>query len=68
MSEFKVGVSPLTNRIYAGKVLKSGIWGPVKHDVTDDALGSVAAHLLVAKQKLEFEFQGKKYNNRICPF
>ena len=40
MSDFKVGCSPLTSKIFAGKVLKNGTWGNVKHDVTDTAVGA----------------------------
>lgn len=45
MADFKVGCSPITSKIYAGKVLKNGMWG-VKHNVTDTAVGAVAQHLL----------------------
>lgn len=42
-----VAVSPLTNRIYAGSVLKSGdTWGANKTDVTGEACAAVAQHVL----------------------
>jgi hypothetical protein len=56
-----VACSPLTGTIYAGKPLKDGLWGNSKDDVTDSAVRSVAVHLLVKKESLVFEFQGKKY-------
>lgn len=61
MAEFKVGCSPITNKIYAGVVLKSGIWSGKKHEVTYSAICAVAEHLLAAKQKLCFELDGKNY-------
>lgn len=42
-----VGTSPLTNRIYAGNVLKDGrSWAANKQDVTGSACGAVAEHVL----------------------
>lgn len=61
MAEFKVGCSPLTNKIYAGVVLKSGIWAAKKHEVTDSAVRAVAEHLLNAKEKLCFSIDGRNY-------
>ena len=43
MSQIHVFTSPLTNRIYAGTVLKNGYtWGANKQDVTIEALVTVA--------------------------
>ena len=39
-----VAASPLTGTIFAGKVLKSGVWGADKQDVTIEALVAVAEH------------------------
>jgi hypothetical protein len=64
MSDFKVGCSPLTSKIYAGKVLKNGLWG-VKHDVTDTAVGAVAQHLLQLDVKLQFQYRGKTYELKV---
>lgn len=42
-----IATSPLTNRIYTGKVLKDGMtWGVGKTDVTGAACGAVAEHVL----------------------
>lgn len=42
-----VGTSPLTNRIYAGHVLKDGqTWAADKEDVTGAACAAVAQHAL----------------------
>ncbi len=58
---FKVGCSPISNRLFAGRVLKNGLWGKNKHDVTDTAVGAVAQHLLETDTKLQFEYHGRKY-------
>lgn len=65
MSDFKVGCSPLSSRIFAGQVLKNGTWGRVKHDVTDTAVGAVAQHLLQLDEKLRFEYHGKTYELKV---
>ena len=39
-----VAASPLTGTIYAGTVLKDGLWGANKQDVTMEALVAVAQH------------------------
>lgn len=65
MSDFKVGCSPLTSKIFAGKVLKNGTWGNVKHDVTDTAVGAVAQHLLQLDEKLQFQYCGKTYELKV---
>jgi hypothetical protein len=70
MAEFKLGVSPLSNKIFAGRVLKNGTWAAGKIDVTDMAVNCVAQHLLTAKEKLIFEIGGFKYEltvNQIKP-
>ena len=42
-----VATSPLTNRIYAGTVLKDRrTWGANKSDVTGEACGAVCEHVL----------------------
>lgn len=42
-----VGTSPLTNRIYAGHVLKDNrTWGTGAQDVTGVACGAVAEHAM----------------------
>lgn len=47
MRKLHVGTSPLTNRIYAGHVLKDGAtWGDGKQDVTGAACGAVCEHVL----------------------
>ena len=47
MSKLHVGLSHLTNTIYAGSVLKDGItWGANKTDVTNAAICAVVDHIL----------------------
>ena len=65
MSNFKVGCSPLTSKIYAGKVLKDGIWGLVKYDVTESCISSVAQHLLQLDIKFKFQYKGKTYDLKV---
>lgn len=60
MSNFKVGCSPLTSKLFAGNVLKNGIWGKTKHDVTDSAVGAVAQHLLQLDQRMQFNYKGEE--------
>lgn len=57
----QVHASPLTGKIYAGKPLKSGMWGKTKYDVTDMATSAVADSLLITQEKLVFEQDGKTY-------
>ena len=44
-NRLRVAVSPLTNTIFAGKVLKAGTWATGKQDVTMDCLNAVAEHV-----------------------
>ena len=44
MTPLRLGVSPLTNTIYAGRVTKLGMWAPNKQDVTIEALSAVVEH------------------------
>lgn len=47
MKPIHIGVSPLTNTIYAGHVLKDGhTWAANKQDVTIEALVAVAEHAI----------------------
>lgn len=61
MNDFKVGCTPLTSRLFAGRVLKNGTWGSPKHDVTDTAVGAVAQHLMQLNEKVEFTHKGETY-------
>lgn len=66
-----VGTSPLTNKIFAGNVLKDGMtWSTNRQDVTTDALVAVAQHvisfgkpvIITANGVPEFEIIVKKLN------
>jgi len=47
MKRLHVAVSPLTNRIFAGSVLKDGqTWAANKTDVTGEACAAVAMHAM----------------------
>jgi hypothetical protein len=46
-THLSIALSPLTNRIYAGTVLKDGrTWGAGKLDVTGATCAAVAQHVL----------------------
>lgn len=61
MSKIRIGCSPITGKIYAGSVSKTGLWGKNKVDVTDDAINSVAQSLLHNNEKLQFKYEGEIY-------
>jgi len=65
MSEFKIGCSPLTSEIFAGNVLKNGMWGAKKHNVTQTAVGAVAQHLLQLDEKMQFTYKGEQYELKV---
>lgn len=66
MKNFKIGCSPLTSVIYAGKVLKNGMWAATKYDVTGTAPAAVAQHLIQLDQSIEFTHSnGKKYRLQV---
>ena len=65
VSSFKLGCSPLTSRIYAGKVLKDGTWGVNKKDVTDGAVNAVAQQLLQTGEKLRFTYKNEWYELKV---
>lgn len=65
MAEFKVGCSPLTSKIFAGKVSKNGMWWDRKYDITDTAVGAVAQHLLQLNQKMQFTYNGEEYELKV---
>ena len=44
-NRIRVAVSPLTNTIFVGNVLKAGTWGADKQDVTMECLNAVADHV-----------------------
>lgn len=47
MKPIHIATSPLTNRIFAGHVLKCGsAWGANKQDVTGAACGAVCEHVM----------------------
>lgn len=60
-SNFRVGCSPITGQIFAGNVLKNGLWSENRYDVTDTAFGAVAQALLVMDQSFTFTIKDKEY-------
>lgn len=66
MTEYMVGMPVISNRIYAGRVVKGGSMSDTRTDVTTEAVNCVAAHLLHNKwilgmDSVEGEICGKKY-------
>ena len=60
MKKIRVAVSPLTNTIYAGNILKDGqTWAANKQDVTVDALVAVAEHVVEYGKPVEISLHGK---------
>lgn len=54
-----IATNNCTNRIYAGKTLKYGIFGKDKQDVTIDALYAVADHVLNYKKPVVLSVEGE---------
>ena len=64
MKKLDVGLSPLTNTIYAGHVLKDNqTWGVNKTDVTNEAICAVVDHIQEVKRGtgkgMELSINGK---------
>ena len=60
-----VAVSPLTNTIFCGSVLKDGFWGANKQDVTIPALVAVAEHVLKFGKPVEITDENGNLEYRI---
>lgn len=55
-----ISTSPLSNRIFAGHVLKDGItWATGKQDVTNQALASVCDHVSKVGEPVILSYDGK---------
>lgn len=65
MGNLKLGCSPLTGTIYAGKVTKTGMWAAGKQDVTESAPGAVAEHLLKQDCSYEYTIGSEKYRLKL---
>ena len=60
MKPIHIGTSPLTNRIFAGHVLKCGTaWADNKQDVTGAACGAVCEHVMAKGGTVEVTLNGK---------
>ena len=58
MKNLHVGLSPLTNKIYAGSVLKCGtVWAANKTDVTNEAIQAVVDHIINFKKRTGKELE-----------
>ena len=66
MTEYMVGMPAISNRIYAGRVVKGDRMSDSRTDVTNDAILLVMAYLVRNKRSLgmdsvDGELHGKKY-------
>ena len=60
MKPIHIATSPLTNRIFAGHVLKCGTaWAANKQDVTGAACGAVCEHVMAKGGTVEVTLNGK---------
>lgn len=60
MKPIHVGTSPITNRIFAGNVLKDGrTWAANKQDVTGVACGAVCEHVIANNEPVVVTCNGK---------
>ena len=75
MKDLHVGVSPLTNRIYVGHVLKDGVtWSSDFQDVTGKACGAVCEHVVAnggpvtvtCNGKPKFEITVRELSEETC--
>ena len=55
MTEYMVGMPMISNRIYAGRVVKGDRMSDIRTDVTTDAVGCVAAYLVNNKRNLDMD-------------
>lgn len=63
MSDITIGISPVTNIIYAGRLNKKGtMWQGPKYDVTERCLFSVVEYL--KKDRFVYERGDKRYELR----
>lgn len=62
MAEYHVGCG--LSAIYAGTILKSGVWKN-KTPVTDEAVRAVAQWLLMNNEAVTFSMNGKKYRMEV---
>lgn len=56
MTEYMVGMPAISNRIYAGRVTKSGSMSDTRTDVTNDAILCVMAYLVRIKNRLGMDY------------
>lgn len=63
MAEYHVGCGAFG--IYAGTLNKKGTMWQNKTDVTKEAAGAVAQHLLENKSCMTFDYKGKRYRLQV---
>jgi hypothetical protein len=61
MADLHIATSPLTNRIFVGRVAKNGFtWKEGKQDLTHEACGAVAEHVFKNGEPVEVSVNGQK--------
>ncbi len=59
MNKLRLGISPITDRVYAGYVKDNGQeWKPGKYDVTEDFKRCI---VLYCTEQMELEIAGMKF-------
>ena len=67
MSDIAIGLSPLTNTIFAGRLNKAGtMWVGKKYDVTDKCIMTVVAY--IKNERVVYERSGKLYEMKEVEF
>jgi len=57
-SKIRIGLSPITNTIFAGRLNKAGtMWKGEKYDVTDECVMTVVSY--IKKDAVRYERDGK---------
>jgi len=60
MSDIRIGLSPLTGTIYAGRLNKAGtMWNGKKYDVTDECVMAVVDY--IKKHDVIYERDGVRF-------
>lgn len=63
MKDLKLGCSPITPTIFAGKLNKKGnMWVGEKQDVTNECLSAVFEYIAVHRKTMIAEYKGKEYS------
>lgn len=66
MSEMRLGLSPITDEVYVGKINKDGVfYQGEKHNVTNDFIHAVIERWNGYEEIIEEKTKGKQYRIRV---